>query len=536
MRSFYVAHDAACENTFRPFLCTSRGYFFATVKRRLAKYLAIAALVVVLLVVGGGWFVNRWLQSPEGHATVEKKLSDALHMPVKIESPAFSAWSGLSTKKVTVSGPGGVIFEAAGISAGHSFFALVRAKLGLSEVRIREPRIRLFQDAAGRWGIQRSTAVLLIAGTQPMVGAPLVFGPADSPASAPAVVQPVAPLPLAASAPPKPPAFSVAKVVVENGTFEMFDKAGVPFATVTGLNITMRDVTGTAFTGRMTIARAVLHGKAAIENISGDSARNGEVFTLSNLTALTGGGVITGEANYTLGVTAAATLKLVSVNLDRVTQEGGMKGQKISGIASGDAQFAGIGPDKKLLTGRGTLSLKGGDCSQFEVLRQIGDVLRITMLANFQIADATANFQVANEQVMLAPMDVTTPPIGLALSGPILFDGTLNLTAFLSAPAAMVAAHPLLSESFSPPDANNRRSVPFHITGVVGKPRQDLADVLTGTKNHREQNIIGGASVIGALIGRKNPKFMQKLAPALELVKPALERVLPGNQPVPEQR
>jgi hypothetical protein len=158
------------------------------------------------------------------------------------------------------------------------------------------------------------------------------------------------------------------------------------------------------------------------------------------------------------------------------------------------------------------------------------------MLAKFQIADAIANFQIANEQVTLAPMEISTPPVGLTISGPVAFDGALNLTAFLSAPADMVAAQPMLAGNFSPPDANNRRSVPFHITGVVGKPRQDLADALTGTKDHRQQNIIGGASAIGAILGRNSPKTMKKLAPALELLKPAIERAIPGKEPVSEQR
>ncbi len=506
-------------------------------KRRIAKYLTIAALVVALLLTVAGWFVNRWLQSPEGHATVEKKLSDALKMPVKIESPGFSVWSGLTTKKITVSRPEGVIFEAAGISASHSFLSLLRGKIGLSEVHIREPHVRLFQDVSGKWGIQRNAVATLPtaalppiaeappeAAVQPMVGVPPVRLPAN------------ALPPAASSAPPEAPAFSVAKVFLENGTFEMFDKTNAPFATVTGLNVAMRDVTETAFNGNMIIARAVLHGKVAIEHLSGSTTRDGQAFVLRNLTAETGGGTITGEATYTLGLTAAATLKLAGVNLDRATQDGGMKGQKISGIVSGDAQFAGIGADKKAITGKGTLSLKGGDCSQFDLLRQIGEVLRITMLAKFQVADATATFQIANEQVTLAPVEVVTPPIGLMFTGPVAFDGTLNLAAFLSAPAELVAAQPLLAGNFSPPDANNRRSVPFHVTGVIGKPRQDLADALTGTKNHREQNIIAGASALGAILGRKSPKLMQKLAPALDLVKPTLERALPGNEPAPEQR
>ena len=505
--------------SFRPFLCGLRGYFLRVVKRRIAKILIITALVVAVLLAAGGWFANRWLQSPAGHATVEKKLSEALHMPVKIESPGFSAWSGLSTNKITVSGLDGVLFEAAGISASHSFSSLLRGKIGLAEVRIREPHVRLYQDAAGKWGFRHTAA------------APSANAPVLPPPSLPVVPQPVAP-----AAPSKPPAISIGKVFVERGTFEMFDKAGAPFATVTGVNVTMRDVTESAFSGTITVDRATMHGWAAIEHLSASTTHSGQAFAISNLTAIAGGGVITGEANYTLGATAAATLKLGGVNLDRATQEGGMKGQKILGTVSGDAQFAGFGADKKLMTGNGTLSLKGGDCSQFDVLRQIGDVLRVTMLAKFQIGDATANFQIANEQVTLAPMEIATPSIGLTITGPITFDGTLNLIAFMSAPADEIAAQPLLAANFSLPDARNRRSVQFHITGPMKKPRQDLADALTGTKNHREQNIIAGASILGSLIGKKNPKLMQKLAPALELVKPTLDRVLPGAPPAPEPR
>lgn len=505
--------------SFRPFLCGLRGYFLQILKRRIAKILILTVLVVAVLLAAGGWFANRWLQSSAGLATIEKKLSEALHMPVKIESPGFSAWSGLSTDKITVSGPGGVIFEAAGISASHRFSALLRGQIGLVEVRIREPHVRLYQDAAGKWGLQRSIA------------AP----PPNVPALPPAVL-PVVPQPVVASAPAKRPAVSIGKVIVERGTFEMFDKAGAPFATVTGVNVTMRDVTESAFSGAITVDRATMHGWAAIEHLSGNVTHRGQAFALSNLTSIAGGGVITGEANYTLGATAAATVKLTGVDLDRATQEGGMKGQKISGTVNGDAQFAGLGADKRLMTGSGTLSLKGGDCSQFDVLRQIGDVLRVTMLAKFQIGDAAANFQIANEQVTLAPMEIATTPIGLKLSGPITFDGTLNLIAFMSAPADEIAAQPLLAANFSPPDARNRRSVQFHITGPMKKPRQDLADALTGTKNHREQNIIGGASILGALIGKKNPKLMQKLAPALELVKPTLDRVIPDAPPAPGPR
>ena len=487
-------------------------------KRRIAKYLTIAALVLVLLVAAGGWCMDRWLQSSEARGNIEGKLSEALKMPVKIETLGFSAWSGITAKKIVVSGPDGILFDADGISASHSFSALLRGSFSLSEVRIRQPRIRLFQDAAGNWGPPRAGAM-----QQPVAAAtPVVNPPADPPRAV-------------AQASEKHAAISIGKILIENGTVEMIGKTRAPFATVTGLNVTMRDVSGTAFSGSIEIGRAILHGMVAIEHLKGITARDGQTFSLRNLTAETGGGNITGEGTYTIGATASAALKLSLVDLARATQDGGMTGQKISGIVSGDAQIAGLGADKNAITGKGTLALKGGDCSQFEPLRQIGDVLRVAALANFKIADATANLQVAKGQVSLLPMDVVTPPVSLTMTGPVTFDGVLNLSAQLHAPANLVASQPLIAGQFSPPDANNLRSVAFTITGDMKKPRQNLADALTGTKDHRQQNIIAAGSVLSTLLQKNNPKLLKKLQPALQMLQPVPAQPAPVPQPVPAQ-
>lgn len=481
-------------------------------KRRITKYVTIAAIVLVLLVAVGGWCLDRWLQSAAVRAQIEGRLSDELKMPVKIDGIGFSSWRGLSTKKITVSGPDGILFEADGISASHSFSSLMRGSLGLSEVRIRRPHIRLYQDAEGNWAPSRKASL---------------SPPAAQPAPV-AAVPPSAPVPVASEA-KKPPAISIGKILIEDGTVEMIGKTRVPFATITGMNLTMRDVSETAFSGNLTITRAVLHGSVAVERLTGVAVRDGQSFSLRDFSVETGGGKITGEAAYAIGSTASAKMKISGVNLALATLQGGMTGQKISGVVTGDARVSGLGADRKAIVGSGTLALKGGDCSQFELLRQIGDILRVAALANFQIADASGNFQVANEQVILSPMSVATPPIVLSVTGPVTFDGVMNLSAWLAAPSSLVATQPLLAGQFSPPDANGLQTVPFAITGDMKKPRQNLADALTGTKDHRQQNIIAAGSILSTLLQKNNPKLLKKLQPALQLVQPNM----PTAQPPP---
>lgn len=453
--------------------------------KRVAKYLSIATVVVVLLLGAGSWFVNRWLQSPAGHARIEHKLTAALHRPVTIARLSFSAWGGVTAKGISVSGADGIVFDAAGISA----LSLLRGSVALNEVRIEQPHLRLFEDASGKWHLAPPPAVPPPVITE--ITPPVIFQPA----------------PPAIPTPAKTRAISIGKIIVQGGTAELIDKTGAPFATITGVNITVRDVTATSFSAEFTAARAALPGLLSLDHLSGIANRAGDEVQIRQLAATGGGGAVTGEATWSaITNTATAALHLSAIDLTRAAAEAGMTGTKISGALSGDAQFAGLGPDKKAITGKGTLALKNGNCTQIEALRQIGEVLRLASLANFEIADTTANFQVANEQVLLAPVEVSAPPVGVTLTGPASFDGTLNLAGLLHAPAALVERQGMVAEKFSPPDAQNRRSIPFNITGALKKPKQNLAESLTGTKDRKQQRIIAAESILSALMQRNKPK------------------------------
>jgi hypothetical protein len=453
--------------------------------KRLAKYLSIATVLVVLLLGAGGWSVNRWLQSPAGHARVEEKLTAALHRPVTIGQLSFSAWGGITAKGISVSDADGIVVDAAGLS----MLSLLRGRVALNEVRIEQPHIRLFEDASGKWRLSPTSTIPPPVITE--IAPPVIFQPAT----------------IAVPPPAKARAIFIGKIIVQGGAAELIDRTGAPFATITGLHITVRDVTAHSFSCEFTAGRAALPGLLSIDHLSGIANRAGDEVQIRKLTATSGGGVVTGEATWSaITNTATAALHLSAIDLTRAADEAGIIGTKIGGALSGDAQFAGLGPDKRAITGKGTLALKNGNCSQIEALRQIGEVLRLTSLANFEIADTTANFQVANEQVLFAPVEVSAPPVGLTLTGPASFDGTLNLAGLLHAPAALVERQGMVAEKFSPPDAQNRRSIPFNITGALKKPKQNLAESLTGTKDRKQQRIIAAESILSAILQRNKPK------------------------------
>jgi len=462
--------------------------------KRLAKYLGFTIATLAILLCAGGWLVNRWLQSPGAHAAVEEELGRALGMPVKIAKLDFSLTGGLTVGGMSAPGTDGDAFAATGVSASHRLLPMLIGRIALSEVRIDQPRFRFVEDAAGKWRLAPTTTV-----------APLVV------AAAPPQM---APVPVTAPAPPKKkPAVSISRIVLTGGSAEFFDKEHALFASVRGFNVTLNDASAESFDGIFDVELLTLHGIFAIDHLQGIASRSEGKLQIRDITAASGGGGITGDITWPDQGNCAANAKLDRVNLLLAAQHGGVTSPRASGILSGDLHLAGSGADVKTLTGNGTLVLKQGSTREIELLRQICDILSLAALASFEVADATAEFRIANREIALSPMSISVPPFGIALTGPVAFDGTLNLTAYLHAPAEFIGRNQAVADHFSPADANNRRGLQFNVTGPLKRPKQNLAERLTGTKDRRQQRVIAAEAIISALMNGNKPKPAQPPPP-----------------------
>ena len=225
------------------------------------------------------------------------------------------------------------------------------------------------------------------------------------------------------------------------------------------------------------------------------------------------------------GSPASACVVLDNVNIGLLGKEARARIRNASGVVSGEARIDGIGDDAKALTGNGKITLRSGRCTEIELVRQLGEVLRVAAIAGFEVRQATVAFQIASGRIMLSPMDIASHPFGMSLAGGIAFDGAVDLVGTLRAPADYVATTALIAPQFSPPDANGLRSVQFDIKGTLDKPRQNLAEKLTGTTDRKAQRIIAAESAVSTIlektnIGKHNPKLM-KLLPELLNMRPA---------------
>jgi hypothetical protein len=448
------------------------------------KILLAAAVVLVALLASGLWALNRWLQLPETSARVERALADALGMPVKITKLELSVWNGAVAEGVSASDRGGTLFSATRVSASHKFTSLVRGKLVLDDVRVEDLRFRLVENAAGEWRMP-------VPAKENQPGAKSTPHPRES----------------SPSQSETPPAVLIDRLRISNATLELIDKAKAPFATVTGFNGTIRDATPQSFTAEFDAARAVLHGWAAFENLKGTATHSDGTFMVRNLTADCGGGRATvGEFTYQEGTPTISRITLDHVSIERAFTSAGTKPPDVTGFISGDAQITGLGGDTKAVTARGTAVFKDANCRQIDLARQIAEILRLDTSGVLEFVEAKTNFQIASERVLLTPMDISAPPIGMSLTGSAGFDGTLALSANLNAPADFIEQRGLTAGQFSPPDQNRRRGVQFDIKGSLKKPKNNLAERVTGTKDKTVQKIMAAEAIISALAGKKKPK------------------------------
>jgi uncharacterized protein involved in outer membrane biogenesis len=476
--------------------------------KRLRKILLAVLLLAVLAVAAGGWAIDRWLKSPAGHARVEAEISRALKMPLKLGRLGFSSWSGLSVEGISVPSADGNFFEARSLSVEHKFSSLVRGRIVLGEVRLVEPRLRWIQSPDGQWRL-------------PALPAPAVANVAPAPPATPPQAVP-APSP---GSPDKRPEILIKRIAIVGGSAELLDAKRTPVAAVSGLDVTLRDASEISSSGEIAVAAVSFPGYVAASAIKASTAHRDRTFAVQSFVADICKGRVSGEFTVAADAPASARINMENVNLGLAGPVARSRMRNASGILSGDAELGGITGDAKTLTGRGSLLLKSGRCTEIELIRQIGEVLQYAVLAGFEVREASAKFRIASERVTLEPFDVSLHPLGMAVAGTVAFDGTVDMEGALSAPADIVGRTGLVGAQFSPPDAAGRQPVKFDIRGSLDDPKQNLAERLTGTKDRKWQRVIAAESILSTLLGRKGEKAKAET--------PKVEAPAPAPQPRP---
>ena len=461
--------------------------------KRIWKILLITLGVLVALFVVGAVMLNRWLKSPATHVHVERELSKAVRVPLKFGSLSISPWGEITATEITVPDVKGNFFEASNFTARYRLSSLLSGRLVFSEIAVDGPKFVIKQNAEGKW-----QAPPLPPDIQAEIDA------RKKPKSAkPKSDKLATPKPAATPKPKSAPVVVVAKLVITGGAAEMYDATGAPFATLSDIKLTLPNITEDKIEGSLGIGFAVLYGKLAMSNVrAGVSHSEEKGFISPSFTAAVGGGKLLGSfatmpgKGTGLGMPFTGKLTLTDVDMVRASTEASAEPPNLTGLLSAQLTLKGVGDHRKLLAGSGNITLKKGTFRELEMVRQLGEFLRLDDVAQFGIEEANLDFVIGGDRLSLQPLTIDAAPLVISATGSTKLDGKLKLDAVLSVEESFLEKRSAIAAQFSAPDANRRRSLAFDVTGTWTKPKSDLLDRITGTTDKTTQKIIVGESVL----------------------------------------
>jgi type II secretion system protein N len=470
--------------------------------KRFAKILTISTLVVVVLLFGGIWLLNRWLASPETHAKVERELSKSLKMPLKFRNLSLSVFGGLRAEGVTVPDRGRNFLEASSFTARHSLSALLQGEIYFSEINVDSPKFIMVQRPNGQWKMPDLPPDL-----QAELDAKKKTAKADDPK------EPKAPKSASSTpAPKKAATVRVGRIRVVNGSAEFLDPAGKPIASTLGVNATLTELSEEKVSGYVALNRLVYHGWFAATELGATVGVTEKSLFVEKLAGKAGGGTFEGSFSNKAdqpGPPYSLKLKLDNVDMSRAAMDADAPPPSLDGFLSGTLDLKGVGDNRKFLKGKADLRLRDGTCHEVEMVNQLGQVVQLedVDLDNFRIETARADVEITGERLIINSLVMNSPPLGLSAAGLARYDGTkLDLKANFLATDKFLTTRQNIAPQFGPPDANHLRAVPFNITGSLGKPKQNLMEKITGTTDRTEQRIRLGIDVISGIKGEEEPK------------------------------
>ena len=442
--------------------------------KRLVRILVITAAVFAVLLAGATWYLTHWLKSPETRALVERELSKVLKMPLTFQALEISVLGGVRADGISIQDGGTQFFESTSFVAKHRLAPLFSGKFVFSEITIDSPRCIMVQRDDGSWRLPQL----------PQEPKPKVAQSGD----------PKAPKPAATPKPKEKDArVLIEKLVVNNGQVDFYDKEHKPVASAAGVTIVLKDVSEHTVEGRVKAAQVVWNGILGLTDFgAGVSNSKDKGLIIPSFVAKAGGGTIEGGYSRKPEKPAkySAKIKLTGVDLAHAIADGQVAVPNVMGILSGTIELKGTGNDTKLLNGKANLVFKDGSCKEIEMVTDIGSKLGMEELANFSIPEAKADIVIWNGRLKIQPLTISAPPLALRATGTAKLDGKLDLDAQLFADQKFLADRGAVAAQFGPADANGLRAVPFEIDGTLTKPKHNLVERLTGTKDKRIQQVM----------------------------------------------
>lgn len=475
--------------------------------QRVAKGFLLGLGGVVALGAVGVLAMNLYVQSAGTQARIERDLSNALGLPVKMTSTTVAPWGRLKVSGITVPQPDGGrghFLEAESFSADFRWIPLFQHRLVVDEIAIDSPTVVWVQNEAGKWRLPHETEPATPASTPSPGIAAASPSPGEVPLEPPLPVPAEPKEPRKTTAPSSAPPFDVFvhRLRIKRGSFDFLDRKGRRVVGFAGVELECPEVDADKTSGKALIGRVSVHDVVFLENVRTPFSFAAGDLSLRDLEAEAGGGTLRGGLELrTAEKNSPMTISTVfeGIDLSRlITDAGGMPGQA-AGTVNGWIDLYGKAGKSEGMSGKGQLRVTGGQIRQYEFLQLLGQALQIDELGHLTLREAQADYRVVNGTVWVDRLFLESPNLQLQAHGTVKPDGKLKLNARLFINRRFSERLPsfILTSFQGGTDADPLRYIDFPISGTITKPQTNLMERILGRKIEREmtdifQSIIGG--------------------------------------------
>lgn len=436
--------------------------------------------VRIALISGGVLFLgyllavlglNIYLQSGGLGGRVCAAASDAIGRPVAIRKAYYTPWRGFTVTGIVVPQEEGMppLFEAAAVNFRFAFLQLLRGRLSVGEVDVLSPVL----VTRNRPMPKREEAPSAAAPDTPTPGRIAVETPAGA-------VEIAAPEPAATPRPAPRPA-EIRRIRVRNGSTRLYDTKGGLIVATSGVRVTAETLPDGRVVGKFDIAEAAVGAALHPRRVTGTFAWEAGRLVIRDIEGKLSGGQLTGmfELDPVNGFSASALVE--GALIKRLAEEAGIgaEGARGSVVAKGSVRGFPGAPDS--IQGAAEISLLEARFQPLDLIRQVGDLTGIRELQMLELKTAEAKLAIRDRQVRIESLALESENLFVDAVGPVGFDGKIKVKARLHLNEKLRNdLRGVLGGEFQDSERAGFKVFPFSVNGVIGRPKTDLLEKLTG--------------------------------------------------------
>ena len=441
----------------------------------IAKPILIAIGGLLLLWAAAILFINIYLQSDAVQARLREAIAREVGSPAQIRQTYYTPWSGIAISGLTLAGVENSkrpLLEIQKIHIGVNFFALLQGRLIVKNLDLLSPSFAFRQSPKHQptppEEVAPDVAILLPMDHLPQSGSGLVQTQIPSSSGKPRAEMPPA---------------QIQAFRVEDGRAVFFDTKGAKTLELTGVFIQAQPDGKDKFKGTYRIDRGVLWNSISPRKFEGTFEWDAGHLSLPDIQANLGDGRLSGQLEWLQDKSFVLAAMIENASLQKLASDAGMDAKGTQGLFNAKLALQGTTGQPETFAGTAEVNLLEARMEPIELIRQLGELLRVDELRLLTLKNAEAKFSIANNQVVVESLLLASENLMIDAVGSAGLNGNLDLQARLHVNDKLrKETRGLIGKNFQLSETEGYAHMPFSITGSLSRPKSDLLDKMVGLR------------------------------------------------------